>query len=231
MEMVWIQPGTFVMGSPTSESGHIFDEAPQHEVTISQGFYLGKYEITQAQWEAVTDMRPWSAKTFVREGPNYPAAYISWDAAQAFVGIANAAAGDSLYRLPTEAEWELDARAGTVTTWPFGDDESQLTDFAWYKLNACDVGECYAHEVGTKQATAGGLFDMHGNVFEWVQDRYSSFYYTSSASVNPQGSRTERTPYVCFVVATFLLTPARHARQTGRPAHLPGPLLISAYVC
>ena len=187
MAFVWIAPGVFQMGSPESEEGRWDDEGPLHEVEISQGFYLGKYEITQGQWEAVMGTTPWAGEWNVREHPSHPAVYISWDNVQTFIGRLNAAAGDSLYRLPSEAEWEYACRAGTQTRWSFGDDESQLTHYAWYSANTCEVGECYAHAVGLKRPNAWGLYDMHGNVWEWVQDWYGRDYYTSSPRVDPLG--------------------------------------------
>jgi formylglycine-generating enzyme required for sulfatase activity len=178
------------MGSPSSEPGRSSAEGPQHEVTISQGFYLGKFEITQGQWEAVMGTTPWSGKDFVQSNPNHPAVWVSWDDMQEFIGRLNEAAGEELFRLPTEAEWEYAARAGTTTRWSFGDDESQLGDYAWYFANAWDVGEQYAHEVGMKLPSPWGLYDMHGNVWEWCQDWWGTNYYSSSPSVDPIGPAT-----------------------------------------
>ena len=187
MDFVWIEPGTFLMGS--SGTGGESDERPQHEVTISRGFFLGKYEITQAQWEAVMGTTPWSGSSYVQSDPNHPASYISWEAdwlffwrngVQEFIQRLNEAAGDSLYRLPTEAEWEYACRAGTTTRWSFGDDESQLRNYAWYKGS---VGN-----VGGKLPNPWGLYDMHGNVSEWVQDWLGG--YSSYSQVDPTGPAT-----------------------------------------
>ena len=186
MEMVWIEPGTFVMGSPEDEPGRYGHEGPQHEVTITQGFWLGKYELTQAQWESAMGTRPWAGEDHVREHPNHPAAYISWEDVQAFIAKLNEAEGSEVYRLPTEAEWEYACRAGTTTRWSFGDDESQLGEYAWYKANTWDVGEGYAHAVGTKLPNPWGLYDMHGNVFEWCQDWIGP--YSGSPQTDPTGS-------------------------------------------
>lgn len=169
MVFVWIEPGTFQMGSPDSEVGRNQDEGPVREVKISQGFYLGKYEVTQGQWEAVMGSRPPSKKDDVLRGPSHPAVNISWKDVQSFIEELNVAAGGVLYRLPTEAEWEYACRAGTTTRWPFGDDESQLTDYAWYSAN----GWSMSHAVGLKKANPWGLYDMNGNVWEWVQDWYT----------------------------------------------------------
>lgn len=187
MEMVWIESGTFMMGSPPSEPGRWNNEGPQHEVTISRGFWLGKYEITQAQWESVMGTRPWMGKSYVRENPAYPAVYISWSDVQAFVAKLKKAAGSKVYRLPTEAEWEVACRAGTTTRWSFGDDIRALRKYAWYDVNAWNVGKQYAHAVGMKRPNPWGLYDMHGNVCEWVQDWYDRDYYRVSPSVDPSG--------------------------------------------
>ena len=120
---------------------------------------------------------PWP--NWIESNSSHPAVWISWDDAQAFVGRLNDAADDSLYRLPTEAEWEYACRAGTMTRWSFGDDESDLEKYAWYKTNANGK----AHAVGGKWPNAWGLHDMHGNVWEWVQDRYGYSYYEISVAI------------------------------------------------
>lgn len=199
MKFVLIDPGTFTMGSPASEPGHDNDESPQHQVTLTKGFYLGQYEITQGQWEAVMGTRPWEGQDhvptfmgsdgFVRPAPNAPdhaATYISWDDLQPFIHRLNVAAGDSLYRLPTEAEWEYACRAGTTTQWSFGDDGSQLGNYAWYWDNAWGLYDTYAHPVGTKLPNPWGLYDMYGNVEELMQDGWDE-PYSSEAQTNPQG--------------------------------------------
>jgi len=120
------------MGSPVNEPERRDNEVPQHDVTIRKGFYLGKYEMTHGQWEAVMGTTPWSGESYARANASHPAVSVSWNEVQLFIQTLNAAAGDSLYRLPTEAEWEYACRAGTTTRWLFGDDESQLTNYAWY---------------------------------------------------------------------------------------------------
>ena len=187
LAFVWIAPGTFQMGSPSSEEGHEADEGPVHEVEIRSGFWLGVHEITQEQWEAVMGTTPWSGEDRVWSNRSHPAVYISWDDVQAFIGRLNAAVGAPVYRLPSEAEWEYACRAGTSTRWSFGDDKSQLTHYAWYDANALNVGEKYAHAVGQKRPNDWGLYDMHGNVWEWVQDWYDGKYYKRSPRVAPQG--------------------------------------------
>ncbi|MDP6775275.1 MAG: SUMF1/EgtB/PvdO family nonheme iron enzyme, partial [Candidatus Latescibacteria bacterium] len=186
MAFVYISPGKFQMGSPSTETGRYDSEGPQHEVTISKGFYLGKYEVTQGQWQGVMGTTPWSGQSYVQVDADNPAVYVSWNDVQSFVQMLNDAAKDSLYRLPTEAEWEYACRAGTTERWSFGDDESKLKDYAWYYDNAWKAGEEYAHGVGTKLPNPWGLFDMHGNVWEWCLDWYDGSY-SSDAQVDPLG--------------------------------------------
>jgi formylglycine-generating enzyme required for sulfatase activity len=190
MEFVWIYPGAFLMGSPDGEIGRYSDEGPQHEAEISQGFYLGKYEITQEQWESVQGTRPWSGQDLVEEDPEHPAVFISWNAVQNFIRLLNEAAGADVYRLPTEAEWEYAARAGSGTRWSFGDDADELDEHAWYRTTALEAGEDYAHQVGLKRPNPWGLHDMHGNVWEWIQDRYANDYYSRSPVLDPAGPLT-----------------------------------------
>ena len=144
IEMVWIEPGTFMMGSPDSEPGRGSREGPQYEVTITQGFWLGRYEITHGQWESVMGTRPWEEDDSIPEGANYPAVYTSWEDVQALIDTLTAR-GVAGFRLPTEAEWEYACRAGTTTRWSFGDDESELGRYAWYGDNAWDVEEEYPY--------------------------------------------------------------------------------------
>ena len=187
MDMVWIGRGSFPMGSPADEPGRDQNEGPQHQVTIRRGFYMGKYEITQAQWVSVMGTRPWAGKSNVTEHPEHPATHISWDDVQVFIRRLDEWAGARGYRLPTMAEWEYACRAGTETPWSFGEDESELKKYAWYSENAWEVGERYAHAVGTKLSNPWGLYDMHGNVWEWVQDWYSNKPYRNPQKVDPKG--------------------------------------------
>lgn len=173
MEMVQIEAGSFTMGS--SYSG---ESATQHEVTLSRGFYLGKYEVTQRQWNGVMGGNP-----SYYAGDDRPVEKVSWEDAQLFVQTLNAAAGDSLYRLPTEAEWEYAARAGTTTRWYFGDDETQFGAHGWSLGNTVDG----THEVGMLLPNPWGLHDMYGNVWEWAQDWYGEDYFDSSPGTDPLG--------------------------------------------
>ena len=182
MEFVWIEAGVFQMGSPSSEPGRDSDEGPVHEVEISEGFWLGKYEVTQGQWEAVMGRNP----SLYQGDARRPVERVSWHDVQAFIAKLNDAAGSAVYRLPSEAEWEYACRAGTSTRWSLGDDdgndESLLGNYAWYGGNNSPSG---TKVVGQKEPNGWGLYDMHGNVYEWVQDWYGA--YNSSRQVDPLG--------------------------------------------
>ncbi len=180
MEFVLIPAGTFHMGSTEGDA----NEQPVHEVTISTPFYLGKYEVTQGEWEAVMGGNP----SHATGDPHRPVENVSWNMVQEFIGKLNAKEKDqgSQYRLPTEAEWEYAVRAGSTTAYSFGDDSSQLGKYVWYG-ESWDRG---AHPVGQLQPNPWGLYDMHGNVWEWVQDRYAGDYYKQSPSKDPQGPDT-----------------------------------------
>ena len=180
LDLVWIPPGEFLMGSPDSDRMAKDDEKPQHRVEITRGFWLGKYPVTKRQWQAVMGTEPWAGKQFVLDEPESPAVYVGWDDTQAFCHKVGTGA-----RLPTEAEWECACRAGTTTAYSFGDNAAQLGDYAWYRKNTQDIGNRYAHEIGQKRANAWGLNDMHGNVWEWCQDWYD--YYPSGNVTNPTG--------------------------------------------
>jgi formylglycine-generating enzyme required for sulfatase activity len=178
MEFVLIPAGTFRMGSPDSDRGVFDDEKPAHRVTISQPFYLGKYPVTQAQWEAVMGTNP---SQFTGER-NRPVERVSWEDTQEYIRRLNTREGGARYRLPTEAEWEYACRAGSQTAYCFGDDPSQLSAYGWYVDNSGRV----SHLVGQHKPNAWGLYDMHGNVWEWVQDWYGK--YTVEPVTDPQGS-------------------------------------------
>ena len=190
MTFVWINPGTLSMGSPPTEPGRDDDEGPQRQVTISQGFYLGQSEIPQAQWQAVMSTQPWAGMDFVRQGSDYPAAGISWIDVQYMAQKLNGQAGAPLYRLPTEAEWEYACRAGTTTRWSFGDDERLLDEYVWHAGNTWNVGLQYSQKVATRRPNPWGLYDMHGNLWEWVQDWYRPDYYRRDPATDPPGPET-----------------------------------------
>ena len=177
MEFVFIPNGLFEMGSI---DGHP-DEKPVHRVTVSNNFYLGKYEVTQAEYEKVTGTKP----SHFKNCPRCPVEQVSWEDAQEFIKILNAK-DEGRYRLPTEAEWEYAARSGTTTNWSFGNDLGALIIYAWYDANS----GFKSHEVGTRQPNNFGLYDMHGNVWEACQDWYGEGYYTKNPVTDPTGPAT-----------------------------------------
>ncbi len=187
MKLKLIPAGEFMMGSPDDEKDRYEDEGPQHKVRITKPFYMGVTEVTQGQWFAVMKTKPWEGKVYVQEGEDYPAVYVSWDDAIEYCQKLRATEGKS-YRLPTEAEWEYACRGGKSTSYSFGSDASELKDFAWFRENAYDIGEKYAHTVGGKQPNPFGLYDMHGNVWEWCTDWKGD--YSAAAATDPVGPST-----------------------------------------
>jgi len=185
MEFALIRAGAFLMGSPAEEEGRLRDEGPQREISLGESLYLGKFEVTQQQWAQVMGSSPWQGLPAAIDQGDHPAVYIAWNDAQAFVQTLNAAAGDSLYRLPSEAEWEYAARAGTSTRWSFGDDEAVLGDYAWTRRVPPVVSELLTHPVGGKRPNPWELYDMHGSTAEWVEDFYGA--YGAVAETNPSG--------------------------------------------
>lgn len=198
--MVCIPAGSFVMGSPSDERSRLSREGPQTTVTLTQDFYMGKYQVTQAQWLAVMGSWPGTAPSSTYGvGPSHPAYYISWNDAQNFITALNAhisssGQGPATMRLPTEAEWEYAARAGTTTRFYFGDslsvgddceDDGVRSQYMWY----CGNSGSQTHPVGQKLPNAFGLYDMHGNVWEWCQDWYTSSLPGGSVT-NPTGPST-----------------------------------------
>jgi formylglycine-generating enzyme required for sulfatase activity len=193
MKLVLIPAGEFLMGSLDSDTDAYDDEKPQHRVQISRPFYLGRYTVTQAQYAAVTGENP---SHF--EGSNdLPVENVSWDDAIAFCDTLSkreglkpyyqsgsvAPLGAESYRLPTEAEWEYACQAGVNTRYSFGDDSASVGDFAWYSRNA----KSKTHPVGQKRPNPWGLYDMHGNVWEWCRDGYAAHYYNESPVADPLG--------------------------------------------
>jgi formylglycine-generating enzyme required for sulfatase activity len=193
MRFVRIPAGSFTMGSPDSDREAAADEKPAHRVTLSKPYYLGKFEVTQTQWAAVMGSSPYTGS---RSNPYYDLpgmaerlrkpdkpVTVSWNEAQEFLRRLNQKEGHSRYRLPTEAEWEYAARAGTSTAYSFGDDRGQLGLHAWYGE---DFTTGSPHPVGRKLPNAWGLHDVHGNVWEWVQDWYRD-RYEAVAVTDPPG--------------------------------------------
>lgn len=174
--MIYVEGGTFMMGA-TSEQGNEAesDESPAHRVTVS-GFYIGKYEVTQREWEAVTGRKPSHFK-----GPNHPVEQVSWDDCQDFIAKLNRITGKH-FRFPTEAEWEFAARGGNQSNGTKYSGEYYLDEVAWFDDNSGHQ----THDVGTKRPNELGLYDMSGNVWEWCSDWYDS--YGSDSQNNPTGS-------------------------------------------
>jgi formylglycine-generating enzyme required for sulfatase activity len=188
------------MGSPANEAGRYNDEGPQHQVTVS-GFYMGKYEVTQAEYQAVMGTNP----SYIK-GSNLPVEQVSWFDAVEYCnkrsqreGLSPAysisGTGDSRsvtwnrsangYRLPTEAEWEYACRAGTTTPYHSG---SGVDNAGWYHSNSGNT----THSVGGKQPNAWGIYDMHGNVREWCWDWFGYGNYASGAQTDPMGASSGR---------------------------------------
>ena len=209
-EMVPVPAGAFEMGTPASEKGHKPDEAPQHRVQLDP-FWMEKYEVTWDEYrlfmfanqagdtahpdplvDAISrPTRPYMEMSFGMGINGYPAISMTQHAANKYCEWLSAKTG-RFYRLPTEAEWEYACRAGTTTAYSFGDDPSQLGDYAWYGANS---GGKY-HQVGTKKPNPWGLYDMHGNVMEWTLDQYLPNFYKQFAgktAVDPWAPST--TPY------------------------------------
>ena len=203
MNLVWIPPGTFMMGSPLSEQDRLSNEGPQTEVTISQGFWIGRYEVTQGEYLEITGANPsWfngnrpTSPNPVAPSGDYgtnllrPVESINFQSVSDYCSLLTEreqAAGrlpsGYVYRLPTEAEWEYSCRAGTTTRFSYGDDPnySELNSNAWHSANS----EAQTHPVGQKAPNPWGLYDMHGNVWEWCLD----WFVTSL----PGGSLTDPT--------------------------------------
>ena len=184
MKLVLIQPGKFMMGTP----GDTGAELP-HEVEITQPFYMGKYVVTQGQYEKVMGLNPSADKA----NPQHPVKKVSWFDAVEFCQRLSQSQAESrqgrVYRLPTEAEWEYCCRAGATTAYSFGDDPRELKDYAWYVGNS----DKKTHPVGLLKPNAWGLYDMHGNVWEWCRDNYAADYYKDSPKQDPPGPSAGRT--------------------------------------
>lgn len=190
MKLKLIPAGEFMMGSPDDESDRFENEGPQHRVRITKPFYVGITEVTQGEWFTVMKTKPWEGQVFVKEGDRYPATHVSWDDAVEYSRKLSALEGKG-YRLPTEAEWEYACRGGKSTAYSFGNDASQLSTYAWWggiDGKGSAKTERYAHEVGGKQSNPIGLYDMHGNVYEWCSDWYES--YRGTSAVDPKGPLT-----------------------------------------
>lgn len=177
--MVWLSADSFTMGSPLTEKGRFANEG-QVEVKLTEGFWLGQTEITQSQWTQVMGTSPWLGKSNEREGKNYAASFISWEDAISFIEKLNSKEHESgllpidwEYSLPTEAQWEYACRGGKKTAFCFGEAPRELYAYGWSAENAFERGDAYSHEVAKKRPNEFGLYDMHGNVWEWCKDNFS----------------------------------------------------------
>jgi formylglycine-generating enzyme required for sulfatase activity len=200
LTMVLIPPGEFVMGSTDAEqewsleaakaandrvgANRICSEGPQHRVRITKPFYVGKHEVTQRQWEAVMGINPSKFKG----DPSRPVENVSWEDIPPFLSKLNESRENRAVRfvLPTEARWEYACRAGTTTFWHCGDSEASLQDYGWFDVNSRNQ----THSVGRLQPNAWGLYDLHGNVWEWCADWYDASYYQKSPVNDPCGPTT-----------------------------------------
>ena len=235
IDMVLVEGGVFTMGSTDiieermSKYPVYYRSKPAHEVTVSS-FYIGKYEITQAQWQAVmgSTIKQQQAKTGAPgalngihgEGDNYPMYFVSWNEAQEFIRRLNAGTGKK-YRLPTEAEWEYAARGGNQSQGYKYSGSNNLDDVAWYNLNSGGS----SHPVGTKQPNELGIYDMSGNLREWCND-FGGYAYTSLPQRDPTGPSSGKehatrngswwnNEYVSRAFFRFALVPDNRNRLTG----------------
>ena len=176
IEMVRVEAGTFTMGATPEMEYPWNDEKPTHQVILTNDYYIGKYEVTQALWQAVMGSNPSNFK-----GDNLPVENVSWNDCQEFLSKLNSITGKT-FRLPTETEWEYAARCGMKSKGCQYSGSKNISDVAWYTDNSGSK----THSVGSKQANELGIYDMSGNVWEWCQDRYGR--YDSSSQVNPTGA-------------------------------------------
>lgn len=234
MPFIRIEAGTFVMGEsfppvaayPRNDSSAV----PQHRITITQPFYLSKYEVTRKQWAGVMGVDALPEMPDYAQESDYPVSNITWDQCQSFINHLNGLTGKNLYILPTEAQWEYACRAGTTTTWSFGN----FTDFQigmpymWFT----ETSGGNIHPVGLKLPNPWGLYDMHGNVSEWVYDWYSP--YSDEPQTDPQGPDEPPFPYD----APSLKTHVRRGGSAGsdyfdtrstQRFHLPGRFSLTGF--
>jgi len=211
MKLNLVPPGEFLMGSPESEAEYRENET-LHRVKITKPFYLSAYEVTQAQYEQVMGKNPSDSK-----GPTKRVERLEWNDAVEFCRKLRAQTAGVGYRLPTEAEWEYVCRAGTTTAYSFGNDASVLSKYAWHRDNS----KLTTHPVGELKPNAWGLYDMHGNVLEWCQDRYG-LYVSQQVVSDPTGPASGRGHVLRG--GSFFLLPPEYVRAAHRD-RVPAPWL------
>jgi formylglycine-generating enzyme required for sulfatase activity len=185
MKLVWCPRGEFTMEQADpiwpdekNRGGRpIGRKITPVKAFVTRGYWLGKYEVTQSEWKQVIETEPWKDKPPTEDGDDFPATFVSWKDAMRFCQKLTDQEREAgrlpdgwEFTLPTEAQWERACRAGTETKFSFGDDDSELYEYAWFAENAMKVREQYAHQVGQKKPNPWGLYDMHGNVMEWCRD-------------------------------------------------------------
>jgi len=221
LELVWIPGGIFQMGSPDSERGHQRDAGPVRTVELD-GFWMGKTEVTQEQYQAVMGWGsiPRSRSPVRFRGARFPMDSASWDAAKVFCREVSQKTSKE-FRLPTEAEWEYACRAGSATRFCFGDSDEELDKYAWYLGNS----GYKLHPVGEKKPNKWGLYDMHGSVWEWCEDRDREEEHDceSNERKNPKGPSSGEWRVIrggcCFVDPLFCQSAFR---AISRPSSLGG---------
>jgi formylglycine-generating enzyme required for sulfatase activity len=227
-----ITPGRFTMGSPPTEPGRLPDEEP-HDVEIVQPFAIGTHKVSvkqfstfvqakgyQTEADKARDRLTWQKPGF-GQGDDHPVVCVSWSDAMAFCTWLSEKEGQS-YSLPTEAQWEYCCRAGTRTRYYFGDDATKLGDHAWFKANAGAM----THPGGQLRPNAWGVYDMHGNAWEWVADWYSSDYYRRSQAADPSGPEAGRNRVMRGGAFSDDVADCRAARRNGvNPPHARSPNL------
>ncbi|OQB20282.1 MAG: Serine/threonine-protein kinase pkn1 [candidate division BRC1 bacterium ADurb.Bin183] len=204
LEMGWIPAGSFEMGSPDSEAGRYKQEGPVHTVSLD-GFWMGKYEVTQEQYEAVMGTNPSKFK-----GAKNPVENVSWGDAMAFCKKLSLKTGKN-FTLPSEAQWEYACRAGSKGRFCFGDSDSGLGDYAWYIVNSGPQ----THPVGQKKPNKWGLYDMHGNVWEWCLDRFASRFYEKQTARERNPVNNNQGDYLVLRGGAWPSKP-RNCRSAGR---------------
>ncbi|MCC9608370.1 SUMF1/EgtB/PvdO family nonheme iron enzyme [Blastopirellula sp. JC732] len=228
-----IPPGEFVMGSPQWQFKRLSDET-EHEARISRPYLMSDTEVTRKQWDAVMGPRPWNVvgSNSIRDPLAIPASPITWEDATEFCRRLSEKEGKT-YRLPTEAEWEFACRAGAETAYSFGDDQTQLVNYAWFNANALNANEQFPHPVRQKLPNPFGLYDMPGNVWEWCSDWYGSDYFKLAPLVDPTGPNSG--PYHVqrggswYYGSDVGRSAARSVYQPEKPEYIGGFRIVQAF--